>query len=108
MPPRTEIGTTIKLEEFERYPNGLISAGVISNSVEDGVDVSDYTDDALVLYKVVKESNQDWYIEIVKWDKDYTLTDNIRESEVLDRVTSFTEVKRIFNVSKKVFDLLTQ
>lgn len=107
MPPRTEIGTTIKLEEFEKYPNGLISIGVISNSAEDGIDLTDKTESSLLFYSVQKESNQDWHINISEWNNSFTLIDNYHIQVPIATVTKFTEVKRIFNCSQKVFNLLT-
>ncbi len=108
MAPRSEIGTTIKLEEFKALPIGLIKAGVVTNSAEDGVDANEI-DSQLLLFRVVKYSDQDWTIYVSAWTFNRNLSYQLAEApsyEDCKRLDDYTEIKRLFNVSKQVFKLL--
>lgn len=104
----TAVGTTIKLEEFEKLPVGLIKGGVITND-QDGIDCRLFYKGKYMLYRVIKHSNQDWGLYASQWDDSYNLIDNLNNAEYYEDSLVITDnniVKSIFNCSKKVMNLI--
>ena len=100
-------GNTIKYEEFIKLPDGVISSGVLTDSV-DGINIDG--SGKLLYYLVVKHSNQDWSIYCLRAA---TVKDMyIEEAERLImntgiKVKDDRHIKRVFNCSKKVLNLYT-
>ena len=104
---QTNVGNTIKYEEFIKLPDGVISSGIISDS-NDGINIDNSKE--LLIYVVYKYSNQDWAIYCLrhKTVKDMYLEDAykfIKNTGV--KLTITQNIKRVFNCSKKVLDLYT-
>lgn len=104
---QTNVGNTIKYEEFIKLPDGVISSGIISDS-NDGINIDNSKE--LLMYVVYKYSNQDWAIYCLrhKTVKDMYLEE--AHKFIADTGTKLTitqNIKRVFNCSKKVLDLYT-
>ena len=104
---QTNVGNTIKYEEFIKLPDGVISSGIISDS-NDGINIDNSKE--LLMYVVYKYSNQDWavYCLLHNTVKDMYLEDAykfIKNTGV--KLTIAQNIKRVFNCSKKVLDLYT-
>ena len=103
----TATGNTIKLEEFQKLPDGVISSGIISDSL-DGISIDN--SDELLYYVVVKHSNQDWSVYCLRYKTVASMY-----AEERDRLTKDTgvkihiihNIKRVFNCSKAVLELYT-
>lgn len=103
----TRIGNTIKVDEFVKLPDGVISSGIISDSV-DGINIDN--SGKLLYYVVMKYSNQDWAVYCLRYDtikgmyieeaNDYTANNGIK-------VTNPNYIKRVFNCGKLLLNLYT-
>lgn len=103
----TARGNTIRLEEFEGLPDGIISSGIISDSPY-GINIDNSTD--LLRYVVVKYSKQDWAVYCLKHftvKGMYAEDANKLITDTGIKVQSETYIKRVFNCSKMVMDLYT-
>ena len=104
---QTNVGNTIKYEEFIKLPDGVISSGIISDS-KDGINIDN--SNKLLYYVIYKYSNQDWAIYCLRYDtvKDMHLEEAFKFiADTGIKVTNTQNIKRVFNVSKKVLDLYT-
>ena len=104
---QTNVGNTIKYEEFIKLPDGVISSGIISDS-KDGINIDNSKE--LLMYIVYKYSNQDWAVYCLRYNtvKDMYLEDAykfIKNTGI--KLTIAQNIKRVFNCSKKVLDLYT-
>lgn len=103
----TARGNTIKLEEFEGLPDGVIASGIISDS-QYGINIDNSNE--LLRYVVVKYSKQDWAIYCLR---NFTVKGMYLEDAnkfITDtgiKVQSETHIKRVFNCSKMVMELYT-
>ena len=103
----SNVGNTIKYEEFLKLPEGIISVGLISDS-EDGINIDNSKE--LLQYVVYKYSNQDWAIFCLRWktvNQDYAENRERLTMNTGHKVTTSQYIKRVFNCSKKVLDLYT-
>ena len=104
---QTNVGNTIKYEEFIKLPEEVISSGIISDSI-DGINIDNSKE--LLMYVVYKDSNQDWAVYCLRYNtvKDMYLEDAykfIKNTGI--KLTIAQNIKRVFNCSKKVLDLYT-
>ena len=104
---QTNVGNTIKYEEFIKLPEEVISSGIISDSI-DGINIDNSKE--LLMYVVYKYSNQDWAVYCLRYNtvKDMYLEDAykfIKNTGI--KLTITQNIKRVFNCSKKVLDLYT-
>ena len=104
---QTNVGNTIKYEEFIKLPEEVISSGIISDSI-DGINIDNSKE--LLMYVVYKHSNQDWAVYCLRYNtvKDMYLEDAykfIKNTGI--KLTIAQNIKRVFNCSKKVLDLYT-
>lgn len=103
----TNVGNTIKYEEFLKLPEGVICAGIISDS-EDGINIDNSKE--LLYYVVGKYSNQDWAIFCLRYETVKKMYEEERTAFIMNtgiKVTTSNYIKRVFNCSKKVLDLYT-
>ena len=103
----SNVGNTIKYEEFLKLPLGVIASGTISDS-NDGINIDNSGE--LLFYTVVKYSNQDWAIFCLRWktvNQDYAENREKLTMNTGHKVTTSQYIKRVFNCSKKVLDLYT-
>lgn len=92
------VGNTIKLEDYLKLPDGIISAGVAT------------IENTRVVYVVYKHSALDWNIYTSRWKEGKTLIDNLMNMPYLNNCTKLTNqktIKSLFNCSKQVMKLLT-
>ena len=104
---QTNVGNTIKYEEFIKLPDGVISSGIISDS-NDGINIDNSK--ALLMYVIYKYSNQDWAVYCLRYNtvKDMYLEDAYKFiGDTGIKLTIAQNIKRVFNCSKKVLDLYT-
>ena len=104
---QTNVGNTIKYEEFIKLPDGVISSGIISDS-KDGINIDNSKD--LLQYVVYKYSNQDWAIFCLKHNTVKDMYAEEGDKLIINtgiKVTIPNYIKRVFNCSKKVLDLYT-
>ena len=104
---QTNVGNTIKYEEFIKLPEEVISSGIIRDSI-DGINIDNSKE--LLMYVVYKYSNQDWAVYCLRYNtvKDMYLEDAykfIKNTGI--KLTIAQNIKRVFNCSKKVLDLYT-
>ena len=74
---QTNVGNTIKYEEFIKLPEGVISSGIISDS-NDGINIDNSKE--LLFYIVYKYSNQDWAIYCLRYKTQPTAMSTDRTS----------------------------
>ena len=104
---QTNVGNTIKYEEFIKLPDGVISSGIISDS-NDGINIDNSKE--LLMYVVYKYSNQDWAVYCLRYNtvKDMYLENAYKFiADTGIKLTIAQNIKRVFNCSKKVLDLYT-
>ena len=104
---QTNVGNTIKYEEFIKLPEGVISSGIISDS-NDGINIDNSKE--LLFYIVYKYSNQDWAIYCLRYKTIKNMYLEEAHKFIADTGTKLTitqNIKRVFNCSKKVLDLYT-
>ena len=104
---QTNVGNTIKYEEFIKLPAGVIAAGIISDS-KDGINIDNSKE--LLQYVVYKYSNQDWAIFCLKHNTVKDMYAEEGDKLIINtgiKVTIPNYIKRVFNCSKKVLDLYT-
>ena len=104
---QTNVGNTIKYEEFIKLPDGVISSGIISDS-NDGINIDNSKE--LLFYIVYKYSNQDWAIYCLRYKTIKNMYLEEAYKFIADTGTKLTitqNIKRVFNCSKKVLDLYT-
>ena len=104
---QTNVGNTIKYEEFIKLPDGVISSGIISDS-KDGINIDNSKE--LLMYIVYKYSNQDWAIYCLRYKTIKNMYLEEAHKFIADTGTKLTitqNIKRVFNCSKKVLDLYT-
>ena len=104
---QTNVGNTIKYEEFIKLPEGVISSGIISDS-NDGINIDNSKE--LLFYIVYKYSNQDWAIYCLRYKTIKNMYLEETHKFIADTGTKLTitqNIKRVFNCSKKVLDLYT-
>lgn len=103
----TARGNTIKFEEFQKLPEGVIASGLISDS-PDGIDI-DGTN-KILYYVVWKYNQQDWVIYCMRYEtvKGMHIEDSYAHiANHGTKVTNDSDIKKVFNCSKKVLDLYT-
>lgn len=104
---QTNVGNTIKYEEFIKLPEGVISSGIISDS-KDGINIDNSNE--LLFYVVYKYSNQDWTIYCLRHKTVKSMYLEEAHKFIADtgtKLTNIQNIKRVFNCSKKVLDLYT-
>ena len=104
---QTNVGNTIKYEEFIKLPEGVISSGIISDS-RDGINIDNSNE--LLFYVIHKYSNQDWAIYCLRYKTIKGMYLEDAHKFIADTGTKLTitqNIKRVFNCSKKVLDLYT-
>ena len=104
---QTNVGNTIKYEEFIKLPEGVISSGIISDSNQ-GINIDNSKE--LLFYIVYKYSNQDWAIYCLRYKTIKNMYLEEAHKFIADTGTKLTitqNIKRVFNCSKKVLDLYT-
>lgn len=97
-------GNTIKKEEYDKLPAGVIAAGIISDSV-DGILVDNTNK---LLYYIVYKYGVDWVVKTIRLDTVKGMHEEEKVEFILSVGTAILEplhIKRVFNASKKVMDL---
>ena len=100
-------GNTLKYEEFERLPDGIISSGVITDGPE-GINIDNSGE--LLYYVIQKDSNQDWAVFCLREVSLKGMPIEEKQRFVRDTGTKLTigqNIKRVFNCSKKVMEHYT-
>lgn len=103
----TAVGNTIKYEEFLKLPEGVISSGIISDS-PDGINIDNTN--KLLYYVVCKYSNQDWAVFCMRYDTVKGMHIEDCYTHIINhgiKVSNDSNIKRVFNCSKKILTLYT-